>query len=230
MRRSRAALAVGAVAAAVSAAVAIPGGSADGSSVFRQGSVVARLRSSTVELRSAPGSPRVLAVVRSRTEFGSATTLPVVSFRGRWLEVISTSLPNGVHGFVRTGQVWLRRDTLAIDVDLSARRLRVWRGGVVRLSVPVAVGAPSSPTPIGRFAVTDELTGLNPAAYGCCILALSGHQTRLPSGWQGGDRLAIHGGGGIGSAVSSGCLHAAEPGLRWLMRFVPLGTQVMIHP
>jgi lipoprotein-anchoring transpeptidase ErfK/SrfK len=30
--------------------------------------------------------------------------------------------------------------------------------------------------------------------------------------------------------VSSGCLHAAEPDLRWLMRQVPLGTQVLIHP
>jgi lipoprotein-anchoring transpeptidase ErfK/SrfK len=230
MRRSRAALAAGAVAAAVSAAVAVPAGSVDGSSVLRHGSVVARPRGSSVSLRAAPGSANILATVESRTEFGSTTTLPVVSFQGRWLEVISSALPNGVHGFVRTGETWLRRDPLAIDVDLSARRLRVWRDGVVERRVHVAIGAPSTPTPIGQFAVTDELTGLDPAAYGCCILALSGHQTRLPTGWPGGDRLAIHGGGGIGSAVSSGCLHAAEPDLRWLIDRVPLGTQVMIHP
>lgn len=230
MRRSRAALAAGAVAAAVSAAVAVPAGSVDGSSALRHGSVVARLRGNSVSLHAAPGSANVLATVQSRTEFGSTTTLPVVSFQGRWLEVISTALPNGVHGFVRTGETWLRRDPLAIDVDLSARRLRVWRDGVVVRRVDVAIGAPGTPTPIGQFAVTDELTGLNPAAYGCCILALSGHQTRLPSGWPGGDRLAIHGGGGIGSAVSTGCLHAAEPDLRWLMQRVPLGSQVVIHP
>jgi hypothetical protein len=198
--------------------------------VLSHGSVVARLRANSVSLHAAPGSAKVLAVVDSRTQFGSATTLPVVSFRGRWLEVISTALPNGVHGFVRLGQTWLRHDPVAIDVDLSARRLRVWRDGVVERRLAVAIGSPSSPTPIGQFAVTDELAGLDPAAYGCCILALSGHQTRLPSGWPGGDRLAIHGGGGIGSAVSAGCLHAAEPDLRWLMRHVPLGTQVMIHP
>jgi L,D-transpeptidase-like protein len=198
--------------------------------VLRHGSVVARLRGNSVSLRAAAGSAKVLATVNSRTEFGSATTLPVVSFRGRWLEVISTALPNGVHGFVRTGQTWLRRDPVAIDVDLSSSRLRVWRDGMIERRVDVAIGSPSSPTPIGQFAVTDELTGLDPAAYGCCILALSGHQTRLPSGWPGGDRLAIHGGGGIGSAVSSGCLHAAEPSLRWLMGHVPLGTQVIIHP
>jgi len=142
-------------------------------------------------LYSAPGSAKVLATVNGHTEFGSTTTLPVVSFRGRWLEVISTALPNGVHGFVRTGQTWLRRDPMAIDVDLSSRRLRVWRDGVVERRAEIAIGAPSSPTPIGQFAVTDELTGLNPAAYGCCILALSGHQTRLPSGWPGGDATGM---------------------------------------
>jgi lipoprotein-anchoring transpeptidase ErfK/SrfK len=106
----------------------------------------------------------------------------------------------------------------------------VWRGGVIVRRVEIAVGAAGSQTPIGRFAVTDQLTGFNTSAYGCCILALSGHQTNLPSGWTGGDRLAIHGGGGLGSAVSTGCLHAGEADLRWLLRRVPLGTQVVIHP
>jgi len=62
------------------------------------------------------------------------------------------------------------------------------------------------------------------------VLALSGHQSHLPSGWKGGGRLAIHGGGGIGTAVSSGCLHADEANLRFLMASVPSGTLVVIHP
>jgi hypothetical protein len=98
------------------------------------------------------------------------------------------------------------------------------------LRAAVGIGAVRTPTPIGRFGVTDKLTGLNPAAYGCCILALSAHQTHLPLGWPGGDRIAIHGGGGIGAATSNGCLHATEFVLRRLMRLVPLGTQVVIHP
>jgi hypothetical protein len=98
------------------------------------------------------------------------------------------------------------------------------------LRAAVGIGAARSPTPIGRFGVTDKLTGLNPAAYGCCILALSAHQTHLPPGWAGGDRIAIHGGGGIGAATSNGCLHATEGVLRWLMRRVGLGTQVVVHP
>ena len=69
-----------------------------------------------------------------------------------------------------------------------------------------------------------------PSAYGCCVLALSGHQPNLPSTWTGGDRLAIHGGGGIGSAVSTGCPHARTADLLYMMRALPLGTHVIIHP
>jgi lipoprotein-anchoring transpeptidase ErfK/SrfK len=67
--------------------------------------------------------------------------------------------------------------------------------------------------------------------YGCCILALSGRQPNLPRGWSGGDRLAIHGSSTPtwGKAVSNGCLHADEADLRYLMRWVPLGTYVRVH-
>jgi lipoprotein-anchoring transpeptidase ErfK/SrfK len=230
MRRSRAALAAGAVASAVSAVLAAPEGQANGSALYRDGSVVAQVRVASVALHAAPGSSRVLAVARRTTEFGSRTTFAVTGIRGRWAEVISPMLANDEHGFVRRSELKLNRVRVAIDVDLSARRLRVWRGGVILRRVVIGVGAAASPTPVGRFAVTDQLTGFNTSAYGCCILALSGHQTHLPPGWTGGDRLAIHGGGGLGSAVSTGCLHAGEADLRWLLRRVPLGTQVVIHP
>ena len=58
--------------------------------------------------------------------------------------------------------------------------------------------------------MTVKLVCFNPTAYGCCILALSGHQDNLPAGWPGGDRLAIHGGSGIGSADSAGCLRGGK--------------------
>jgi hypothetical protein len=96
---------------------------------------------------------------------------------------------------------------------------------------PHGTGARGTPTPTGRFAITDKLRGsdFSASAYGCCILALSGHQTSLPRGWTGGDRLAIHGGSTAG-AVSTGCLHAAARDLVWLMRSVPLGAQIAVHP
>jgi lipoprotein-anchoring transpeptidase ErfK/SrfK len=97
----------------------------------------------------------------------------------------------------------------------------------------VSVGKPSTPTPLGRFAVTDklELTG-GSQAYGCCALALSGHQPHIAQGWRGGDRLAIHGtrqARTIGTAASFGCLRALDRNARWVVKNVFLGTVVEIR-
>jgi lipoprotein-anchoring transpeptidase ErfK/SrfK len=96
---------------------------------------------------------------------------------------------------------------------------------------PVTVGSRTSPTPLGDYFVTDGLVGrgLGPW-YGCCVLALSGHQNNLPSGWIGGNRIAIHGTpGSVGGAESHGCLRASDQDMISLFARVPLGTPVFIH-
>jgi lipoprotein-anchoring transpeptidase ErfK/SrfK len=98
--------------------------------------------------------------------------------------------------------------------------------------IDVAIGRAGSETPTGRFAVTDKLAGSAYGPYyGCCILALSAHQTHTPPGWTGGNRVAIHGTDSpstIGTAASAGCLRAADADLVVLMRRVPVGTPVFI--
>jgi L,D-transpeptidase catalytic domain len=190
---------------------------------------------SEVALRSRPGGP-VAARVGGTTEFGSPTTLPVEAGRGGWAGVTSTALPNGKLGWVRRDDPALesaRRTALVIRVDLSDRRMRLMRGDRVLHRATVGIGRPGSSTPTGRFAITDKLPGSDYGAYyGCCILALSGHQPNLPPGWPGGDRLAIHGTSnpaGIGGRPSAGCLHAGVSALQVLMRRVPLGTPVAIR-
>ena len=97
-------------------------------------------------------------------------------------------------------------------------------------SFTVTVGAPSSSTPTGRFAVTDIFQGnLNPA-YGCCAVATTARQSHLPSGWFGGDRIAIHGTSGpLGVAASHGCVRAANENVDALADRVHLGTPVVIR-
>lgn len=191
------------------------------------GTLVAYVRTGrTVAVRSRPGGP-VLARLSSRTEFGSPRTFAFTA-GGR---VITSELPNARTGWLDArGGVRLTRVRIELEADLSARLLRVRGGGRLLRTLRIGIGAPGTATPTGRFAVTDKLRGAAySTAYGCCILALSGHQTNLPRGWTGGDRLAIHGGSTAG-AVSTGCLHADEADLRWLMRIVPLGAQITIHP
>jgi len=67
--------------------------------------------------------------------------------------------------------------------------------------------------------------------FGCCALALSGHQTKLLPGWPGGDRLAIHAtpqADSVGRAASLGCLRANTRDMQELMRIVPLGAPVRV--
>ena len=197
----------------------------------QRGAPVAVLMRPTV-LRAAPGGRRI-ARLRRRTEWRSPRVLAAVESRGRWLKVLASELPNGRRGWIPMSAVKLVANPWSVRADLSRRRVVVRRNGRVVKRFSVAVGRPSTPTPRGRFAVTDKLEIIGgSAAYGCCVLALSGHQTHIEPGWSGGNRLAIHGTlqtGTIGHAASFGCLRARERDVRWLVRNVFLGTIVEIR-
>jgi hypothetical protein len=199
------------------------------------GNLVARVApGTTVAVRDRPGG-RVVGRLGARTEFGSPQTLAVLERDDGWLGVSTTALPNDRVGWIDPGAARLsyERTPIELRADLSERTLTVLRGRQVLHRSKVSVGAPASPTPTGRFAITDKLRGAQFGSYyGCCILAISGRQTKLPAGWEGGDLLAIHGGPSwaLGSRLSAGCLHASEADLRWLMSRVPLGTPITIHP
>jgi lipoprotein-anchoring transpeptidase ErfK/SrfK len=183
-------------------------------------------------LRDAPAG-RVVARVGPKTEFGSPRVLAVTRRRGGWLRVIASELANGEPGWIRARAVRLGATNLSLHVDRSRRLLTLRRGRKVLRRVTVAVGRPDTPTPLGRFAVTDRLRSQRlDSPYGCCAVALSGHQTKLLPGWPGGDRLAVHGTPQpetIGKAVSLGCMRAGRRDMRALMRRVPLGAPVFIR-
>jgi lipoprotein-anchoring transpeptidase ErfK/SrfK len=197
------------------------------------GFTIVRLRPGRrIALRVAPAG-RIVRVATSRTEFGSPQTMTVVKRRGRWLGVTSSLRGNNALAWVdaRSSALSFRRTRVWLRVDLSRRILTFYDGRHARWA-RVGIGGQSSPTPTGRFSVTDKLSGPSfSASYGCCILALSGRQTNLPAGWTGGDRLAIHGAAATGEvrSASAGCVRADTRTLRALMRRVPLGTPVFVR-
>jgi lipoprotein-anchoring transpeptidase ErfK/SrfK len=182
-------------------------------------------------LRASPGG-RVVARIGRRTEFGSRRVLAVVGRRGPWLRVIASERRNGRHAWLRASAARLGATDVWGRVDRSRRELTVRRDRRVLLRFPVAVGRPGTPTPLGRFAVTDRLhSQRGDSPYGCCAVALSGHQTELLPGWPGGDRLAVHGTPNpetVGRPVSLGCMRAQERDIRALIRAVPLGAPVVV--
>ena len=198
-----------------------------------RGHAVAIVRRS-VPLRTRPNG-RMVARARQWTEFGDQRVMSIAQQRGPWLGVVATERPNGKLAWVNMKHRGLdfRRRPYSLHADLSGRWVELRKRGRRIRRFSVAIGRPGSDTPTGRFAVTDKLHGPTYGSYyGCCILALNGHQTNLPPGWTGGNRLAIHGTnapGTIGAAASAGCLRAADADLRVLMRRVPLGTPVFIR-
>jgi hypothetical protein len=193
-----------------------------------EGPLGARLRR-TVSLYDKPDG-RVLAKLTTKTRWGSPRILAVTERREGWLGVLSERIPGRV-GWIPSGQAELLLEPWSLRIDISARRLTVRRDGKVVRRIRVAVGAPSTPTPTGRFAVTDTLRLIGDGPYGCCAIALTARQRNVPQGWTGGDRVAIHGTnrpGSVGQAASAGCLRAGEADLRWLLARIPLGSHVRI--
>ncbi|MDQ2759250.1 MAG: L,D-transpeptidase, partial [Actinomycetota bacterium] len=160
-------------------------------------------------MRAAPRG-RPIAPVWTRTGFGSSDVLWVVDRVPGWLGVIGTAAGNGRVGWIPASAASLDRVAWELKVSLSARRVTVIDAGKVLQRYTVAVGAPDSPTPTGRFEVTDRLaTGDPTGSYGCCILALSAHSPHAIQDWSGGDRIAIHStpeSSSIGHPVSHGCM------------------------
>jgi hypothetical protein len=170
--------------------------------------------------------------IPGRTEWGSPRVLGVVRQSGRWLAVQAPELENGSIGWLREEGARVDAVTYSLHVELRKRRLVVRRDGKEVRRMRIAVGSKKHPTPTGRFSVTDKLSVTDKGSpYGCCVLALTGHQTNLPRDWPGGDRLAIHATTdtqSIGKPVSLGCMRLTERQGKWLIETIPLGAPVFI--
>jgi hypothetical protein len=178
-----------------------------------------------------PGG-KLLRSINSRSEFGSPRVLAVARERGTWLGVITPLLPDGELGWVRYDPTKLDRywTRYSLRIVLSKRQMQLRYGDRLLGRYTVTIGTTASATPEGHFAITDALDFGDSPDYGCCALALSGHQSHLPVGWLGGDRIAIHGTPGpVGQAASHGCIRATNQAMRTLFRRVPLGTPVFVR-
>jgi hypothetical protein len=199
-------------------------------SLVADGAAVARLLRPT-ELRARPGGT-VMTRIGTHTAYGSERVFAVAARHGDWLAVRAPQRRDGRPVWIPAADAALAAEPWSLVADLSDRELTLRHDGRVRGRWRISIGAPATPTPTGRFGVTDLLTEPPGSAYGCCIVALSGHQDRFRPGWDGGTRLAVHGTPHpetIGRADTNGCLHLGAGALRRLLRVVPLGATVTIR-
>lgn len=184
------------------------------------------------EVHDAPDSDEVAQVLPALDEFGSPLALVVVDSVGGWLQVQLPTRPNQSTGWIRADGVEVRKTTLAMRVDLGARRLVVTDAGEVVLDTPVAVGADGTPTPTGTFFVVDKLaTGNAGGPYGPFALGLSAHSEVLTEFAGGDGQVGIHGTddpSSIGLPVSNGCIRVPNEVTVQLNEMLSLGTPVTV--
>ena len=180
----------------------------------------------TVPIRTSAGW------VRPVTPLGSDTWLLILHHHGRHGVALIPTSGTPKTADIDLAELELRWTRVRVDVNLSRLRLSVLRGHKLLGSFPVAAGMASTPTPTGRFSVTDRVTFPPGSSYGSFALGLSVHQSRLLRSWHGGSQIAIHGTAepsSIGRYASLGCIRVPRPALRLLERAVPLGDPVSIH-
>jgi len=180
-----------------------------------------------------PGG-KVRLKISPKTEWDTPRVLGVVGRRGKWLAVLVPELKNGQKAWVRSDKVAsVSTVNWSLNADLSKRRMTVEHNGKAVRTMKIGVGRRDHATPVGRYAVTDKLRVSDPGSpYGCCVLALTGHQTKLPAGWPGGDRLAVHATrdlSGLGNRVSLGCMRTDPKDTKWMLNRIPLGTPVFVR-
>lgn len=120
-----------------------------------------------------------------------------------------------------------------ITVNLPSRTLELYSGNDVVKEYPVAIGKPSTPTPLGRYSVI--VKEVNPAWYppdqkGKVVP--SGPANPLGYRWIGiWNNYGIHGTNApwsIGNSVSNGCIRMQEADVEELFDHVDYGTPVII--
>lgn len=120
-----------------------------------------------------------------------------------------------------------------IVVNLPSRTLDFYNNNRLMKTYPLAIGKPSTPTPLGNFTITQK--EINPWWYppnGKKIVP-SGPNNPLGYRWMGfAPMYGIHGTNTpweIGGWVSNGCVRMQEADVEELFELVPYGTAVYIN-
>jgi lipoprotein-anchoring transpeptidase ErfK/SrfK len=169
---------------------------------------------------------------------GEQTTLPVIGQssahgRGRWLQVMLPGRPDGSTGWILQSATRKLTTGWRILVDLTARRVGVYRDGHMVRAFQAVVGKPSTPTPTGQFFVEETVQMESGQPGGPFALALSARSNVLQEFEGGPGQIAIHGrnnlGGTLGAAESHGCIRLATTSIDWLSARIGPGTPVKIY-
>lgn len=196
-------------------------------------SVVATARASTVSVFDVPGAVWPAHILPSPQPDGSTLVLLVEKQQPPWLKVLLPVRPNGSTGWIRASDVTIATHDYRIEVEVSAHKLTVWKGNEVFLADKVGVGAPATPTTVGRFYTTGLFeTARTQPMFGPYAYPLSGYSEVLFDYAGGEGQMGIHGTNepaSLGRNVSHGCVRMSNAAISRLAKVLPVGVPVDIR-
>jgi lipoprotein-anchoring transpeptidase ErfK/SrfK len=166
------------------------------------------------------------------TVFGVLSVSRDEGCRPAWYRVQLPMRPNGSSGWIKADEVQLEAVRTRLDVDLSDRRLALFRDGRLVLRTTAGVGTSGTPTPTGsyyvnqRFRLTDRS-----GPFGLGAIGISAFSPVLTDWVQGGP-IAVHGTNdpsSVGRAASHGCIRVQNNVVRRLLPATQTGSPVFIH-
>ena len=152
----------------------------------------------------------------------------------RWLRVRLPTRPNGSTGWLPESRVEVNELRYRITISRRLHRLTLLRDGRKVGSTRVVIGAPSTPTPRGAFAVLEVVKQPKGEAIGPWALHLTAHSNVLDNYGGGPGRVALHGRSGgllnasLGSSRSHGCVRMPNAFISRLAKVAVEGTPVQI--
>lgn len=179
----------------------------------------------------------VVTKLSNTTEYNVPRTFLVTdqSSRPGWLNVLLPIRPNGASGWVKASDVTLGTSDYEIKIELAAHKLTLYRSGQPILESGTVNGKEKTPTPPGKFYITDpvDLRDRPNLGYGVYALGISGYSDVLTSFKGGPGQLAVHGtpnNSEIGKDISNGCIRVPNDVILQLAVQAPLGTPVTVVP
>ncbi|MFT7473511.1 MAG: lipoprotein-anchoring transpeptidase ErfK/SrfK [Verrucomicrobiales bacterium] len=194
-------------------------------------SIVATAQVSEIEVYDAPDG-QITHRMANPTPADGPLVFLTTSNEADWHEVLLPVRPNGSIGWVRDQDVSLAAHNYRIRVDLADFRLRVTEGGVPIFDTVAGVASDNSPTPGGRYYLTELRAPTTPdTVYGSFAYGLSGFSETFETFNGGPGQLGIHGTNSpesLGTAVSAGCIRLHNDDVARLVTFLPLGVPVVV--
>jgi lipoprotein-anchoring transpeptidase ErfK/SrfK len=195
------------------------------------------VRGQTVMSKPDGRSARRVWAERKRPITQGLTVLPVIGHRTdkhgtRWLRVRLPGRPNNSTGWIRKARTVKSATMWHVVVDLSERRVTVYRRGRVVRSFLSVVGARSTPTPTGNYFVEETVLLKGGQVGGPYALALSARSYVFQEFAGGPGQIAVHGvwnvGGRMGTAASHGCVRLDTAAITWIGERIGPGVPVTI--